>query len=53
MKRRNCLAKLRELGYDEVVKGYAGVVELADTLDSKSKIALLEKLLRELKRKIQ
>ena len=30
------LAKLRKLGYDEVVKGYAGVVELADTLDSKS-----------------
>lgn len=32
---------------------HAGVVELADTLDSKSKVALLEKLLRELKRKIQ
>ena len=30
------LAKLRELGYDEVVKEYAGVVKLADTLDSKS-----------------
>ncbi len=47
------LAKLQELDYNEVTQGYAGVVELADTLHSKSKIVLLVKLLRELKRKIQ
>ena len=35
-KNRDWLAKLRELGYDEATEGYAGVVELADTLDSKS-----------------
>jgi len=41
------------LSYDEAQRTYAGVAELADALDSKSKIALIEKLLQELKRKIQ
>ncbi len=33
---KTIVAKLQELGYNEVTEGYAGVVELADTLDSKS-----------------
>ena len=47
------LAFLSELGYNEAMELFAGVAESVDALDSKSKIALLEKLLRELKRKIQ
>jgi len=29
--------KVKRIRYDEATEGYAGVVELADTLDSKSK----------------
>jgi len=39
--------------YNPKLEGFAGVAEWVDAVDLKSKIALLEKLLQELKRKIQ
>jgi len=47
------LAPLSSLSYNKVLEEFAGVAELADAVDLKSKITLLEKLFQELKKKIQ
>ena len=47
------LAHCPDLLYNPKLEDLAGVAEWVDAVDLKSKIALLEKLLQELKRKIQ